>query len=151
MTHREIFLHADPHVVHEAIGTHEVEFRGQKVHLTTEEAFDICKGLKFYAQGMRLDVPEEDDVQKILNDDKREPPFKWNRIQAQIFVESKKGWLRAACEALGFNQPSNQDEMVNEWLNQTIPVDSTDVNQLAADIISILITDNLKRYERFKS
>lgn len=151
MTYRDIFLQADSHVVHEAIGTHEVEFRGRKLLLTTEEAFDICKGLKFYAQGMRLDVPEEEEVQKILNDDEHEPPFKWTRKQAQIFVAAKRGWLSAACEALGFNQTSNPDELVNEWLNRTTTVVSDNVNQLAADIISILITDNLKRYERLKS
>lgn len=77
MTYRDILLQADPHVVHEAIGTHEVEFRGRKLRLTTEEAFDICKGLKYYAQGMRLDVPEEEEAQKIFNDDK--PQFKWTR------------------------------------------------------------------------
>ena len=100
---------------------------------------------------MRLDVPEEEEVQKILNDDEHEHPFKWTRKQAQIFVAAKRGWLSAACEALGFNQTSNPDELANEWLDQTIPESSADVNQLAADIISILITDNLKRYERFKS
>lgn len=151
MTYREIFLHADPHVVHEAIGTHEVELRGQKLRLTTEEAFDICKGLKFYAQGMRLDMPEEEEIQKILNDDEHKPQFRWTRKQAQVFVAAKRGWLRAACEALGCNQTSNPDELVNEWLNQTTAVVSDNVNQLAADIISILITNNLKRYERHQS
>lgn len=147
MTYRDIFLQADPHVVHEAIGTHEVEFRGRKLRLTTEEAFDICKGLKFYARGMRLDVPEEEEVQKILNDDEHEPQFKWIRKQAQIFVAAKRGWLCAACEALGFNQAPNPDELVNEWLDQAVPDNSGDANKLATDIISRLITDNLNKYE----
>lgn len=151
MTYREIFLHADPHAVHEAIGTHEVEFRGRKLRLTTEQAFDICKGLKFYAKGIRLDVPEEEEIQKILNDDEHKPQFRWTRKQAQVFVAAKRGWLRAACEALSCNQTSNPDELVNKWLDRTTAVAGINVNQLAADIISILIKDNLKRYERFKS
>lgn len=145
MTYRDILLQADPHVVHEAIGTHEVEFRGRKLRLTTEEAFDICKGLKYYAQGMRLDVPEEEEAQKIFNDDK--PQFKWTRKQAQIFVAARRGWLRAACEVLGFNPTHNPDGLVIKWLDQTIPDDSADVNQQAANIISKLIIDNLNRYE----
>ena len=151
MTYREIFLQGDPHVVYEAIGTHEVEFRGRKLRLTVEQAFDICKGFKFYAKGMRLDVPEEEEIQKILNDDEHKPQFRWTRKQAQIFVAAKRGWLRAACEALGCNQTSNPDELVNEWLNQAMPDCSGDANKLATYIITKLIISNLLRYERFKS
>ena len=145
MTYKDIFLQADPHTVNDLF------CRKVTYPYRTEQAFDICKGLKFYAKGMRLDVPEEEEIQKILNEDEHEPSFKWTRKQAQIFVASKRGWLRAACETLSVNQSSNPDELVNEWLNQTTTVVSDNVNQLAADIISILIKDNLKRYERFKS
>lgn len=151
MTYREIFLQADPQAINDAIGAQEMEFRGRKVRYKTQQGFDICKGFKFYAQGMRLDVSKEEEVQKILNDDECEPQFKWTRKQAQVFVTAKRGWLSTACEVLGFNQASNPDESVNEWLNRTSTVVSDNVNQLAANIISILITDNLKRYERFKS
>lgn len=142
MTYREIFLHADPHTVNDLFCCKfTYPYR-------TEQAFSICKGLKFYAQGMRLDVPEEEEVQKILNHDVHEPPFKWTRKQAQIFAAAKRGWLRAACEALGFNNAPNPDELVNEWLDQTTPDDSAAANLLAVNIISILI----KKYnERFKS
>ena len=140
MTYREIFLQADPHTVNDIFCCKfTYPYR-------TEQAFNICKGFKFYAQDMRLDVSEEEEVQKILNDHK--PQFKWTRKQAQVFVVARRGWLSAACEALGYNQPHNPDDVVIEWLDQTIPDDGADVNQLAANIISKLIKDNIKRYER---
>lgn len=138
MTYREIFLQADPHVVHDALGTIEVEILGRKDHFITQGAFDICKGLRLYAQGEALKVSDEEWIQKILNDDN--PQFKYTPKQAGILVRGLKGYLSAACEALGFNNTSNPDELVNEWLNNTTTSPTPNINQLAATIISYLIT-----------
>lgn len=142
MTYREIFLYADPHIVNET-------FCRQFVPLyRTEQAFDICKGLKFFAKGEKYEEPTEIAIDRIMNSGKN---FKFTPKQANVILTGFRGFLKAALEALGFSNAPNPDELVNEWLDQKAPDCSDNVNQLAADIITILITDNLKKSERFKS
>ena len=142
MTYREIFLQADPHIVNETFCRQFVPF------YRTGQAFDICKGLNFFSQGERYDEPKEIAIEKIMDSGKK---FKFTPKQANVILTSFRGFLEAALDALGFSNAPNPDETVNEWLNQKAPYCSDNVNQLAADIISILIKDNLRRYERFKS
>ncbi len=142
MTYREIFLQADPHIVNEIYCRQFVPF------YRTGQAFDLCKGLKFFSHGERYDEPKEIAIEKIIHSGKK---FKFTPTQANVMLTGFRGFLEAALDALEFNSAPKPDELMNEWLDQTIPDDSADVNQLAADIISILITDKLKRYERFKS
>ena len=114
MTYRDIFLQADPRAVNDAVGAQEVEFRGRKVRFTTQRAVDIRKGLKFYAQGERLEEPEEDAYEKIVKANPRLTPK-----QARVLMIGLRGYLRAACEALNIDLANNPDELVNEWLDQT--------------------------------
>lgn len=67
--------------------------------------------------------------------------------QARFLVTGIKGFLGAALEGLGFNQSPKPDELVNEWLDQTVPDSSDDTNKLATEIISKLITNRLNKYE----
>lgn len=142
MTYRDIFLQADPHAVNDAVGAQEVEFSGRKVHFKTQLAFDICKGLKFYAQSERLDESDEEAIEKIVKENPRLTPK-----QAQVLMTGLRGYLSAVCEALGFNQTPNPDKSVNEWLDQTVSEGFEDANKFATEIISQLITDNLNKYE----
>lgn len=142
MTYREIFLHADPHIVNEIFCRQFVPF------YRTEQAFNICKGLKFFAQGERYDEPKEIAIEKIINSGKK---FKLTPTQANVMLTGFRGLLGAALDALGFSNAPNPDELVNEWLNQAMPDCSGDANKLATYIITKLIINNLKRYERFKS
>ena len=142
MTYREIFLQADPHIVNETFCRQFVPF------YRTGQAFDICKGLKFFSQGERYDKPKEIAIEKIIDSGKK---FKFTSKQANVILTGFRGFLEAALDALGFSNAPNPDELVNEWFDQKAPDCTENVNQLAADIISILITDKLKRYERFKS
>lgn len=142
MTYREIFLHADPRAVNDVVGAQEVKFRGRKVRLKTQLAFDICKGFKFYAHGERLDESEEEAFEKIVKANPRLTPK-----QARVLKTGLRGYLSAACEALDIVHANNSDKLVNEWLNQPAPDESDGVNRLAANIISKLITENQNKYE----
>lgn len=138
MTYREIFLQADPHSVN------DLYCRKFTYHYQTEGAFNICKGLKFFAQGQRYDEPEDVAIDRIINSGKK---FKFTKKQAHIILTGFRGFLEAALDAIGFNNAPNHDELVNEWLDQTMPDCSGNANKLAADIISKLITKNLNKYE----
>lgn len=138
MTRRNIFLSTNPHIVNEAF------CRQFTYPYRTEQAFNICKGLKFFAQGQRYDEPEDVAIDRIINSGKK---FKFTNKQAHVMLTGFKGFLRAALEVLGFDQAPNPDELVNEWLDQTMPDSSGNANKLAADIISKLITENLNKYE----
>lgn len=142
MTYRDIFLQADPRAVNDTVGAQEVEFRGRKVRFTTQQAFDICKGLKYYAKGERLDESDEEAIEKIVKDNPR-----LTIKQARVLITGLKGYLIVACEALGFKHDPNPDKSVNEWLDQTVPKGFEDANKFATEIISQLITDNLNKYE----
>lgn len=142
MTYRDIFLQADPRAVNDAVGAQEVEFRGRKVRFTTHQAFDICKGLKYYAKGERLDESDEEAIEKIVKANPRLTPK-----LVQVLMTGLRGYLSAVCEALGFNRLPNPDELVNEWLDQTEPNGIEDANKLATDIISRIIMENLRKYE----
>ena len=139
MTRRNIFLSADPHIVNETFCRQFVPF------YRTEQAFDICKGLKFFAKGKRYDEPKEISIDRIMNSDKN---FKFTPTQANVILTGFRGFLKAALEALGFNNAPNPDELVNEWLDQTESAGIEDANKLAAYIISKLIQ---KHNERFNS
>lgn len=130
MTYREIFLQADPHIVNETFCRQFVPF------YRTGQAFDICKGLKFFSQGERYDEPKEIAIEKIINSGKK---FKFTPTQANVMLTGFRGLLGAALDALGFSSAPNPDELVNEWLNQTGPDGSGNVNQHAVNIISKLI------------
>lgn len=130
MTYREIFLHADPHIVNETFCRQFVPF------YRTGQAFDICKGLKFFSQGERYDEPKEIAIEKIINSGKK---FKFTPTQANVMLTGFRGLLGAALDALGFSSAPNPDELVNEWLDQTGPDGSGNVNQHAVNIISKLI------------
>lgn len=134
MTYREIFLQADPYAVNEAIGSQEVEFKGRKIRFKTQHAFDICKGLKFFAQGAILDESAEETLAKTLQTNPR-----LTTIQARVLITGLKGYLNATCEALGFNQTPNPDKSVNEWLDQSASNGIEDANKLATNIISELL------------
>lgn len=139
MTRRNIFLSADPHIVNEAF------CRQFTYPYRTEQAFDICKGLKFFAKGKRYDEPKEIAIDRIMNSGKN---FKFTPKQANVILTGFRGFLKAALEALGFNNALNPDELVNEWLDQTESDSSEDANQSAINIISKLIQ---KHNERFNS
>lgn len=138
MTRRNVFLSADPHIVNEAF------CRQFTFPYRTEQAFDICKGLKFFAQGQRYDEPEDAAIERIINAGKK---FKFTNTQALVILTGFKGFLKAALEVLGFNRQPNPDELVNEWLDQTESDCSRDANKLATDIISRIIMENLRKYE----
>lgn len=139
MTRREIFLTADPHTVNDLYCCQFL------FPYRTEQAFDICKGLKFFAQGERYDEPKEIAIEKIINSGKK---FKFTPTQANVMLTSFRGFLEAALDVLGFSNAPNPDELVNEWLNQTAPDGSDNINQHAVNIVLILIQ---KHNERFKS
>lgn len=139
MTYREIFLHADPHIVNEIFCRQFVPF------YRTEQAFNICKGLKFFAQGERYDEPKEIAIEKIINSGKK---FKFTPTQANVMLTGFRGFLEAALDTLGFSNAPNPDVLVNEWLDQTAPDGSENINQSVINIISKLIQ---KHNERFKS
>lgn len=139
MTRREIFLTADPHIVNEIFCRQFVPF------YRTEQAFNICKGLKFFAQGESYDEPKEITIEKIINSGKK---FKFTPTQANVMLTGFRGFLEAALDVLGFSNAPNPDELVNEWLNQTAPDGSDNINQHAVNIVLILIQ---KHNERFKS
>lgn len=139
MTYRDIFLQADPHIVNETFCRQFVPF------YRTGQAFDICKGLKFFAQGERYDEPKEIAIERIINSGRK---FKFTPTQANVMLTGFRGFLEAALDVLGLNNAPNQDELVNKWLDQTAPDGSENINQHAVNIVSILIQ---KHNERFKS
>ena len=130
MTRREIFLKADPHIVN------DLYCRLFTYPYKIELAFSICKGLKFFAQGERYDEPEEIAIAKIIDSGDR---FKFTPKQAHKILTIFKSFLETAIYVLGFNSAPNPDLSVNEWLDQTVPDSSHDVNRLAVNIISKLI------------
>lgn len=139
MTRREIFLNADPQTVNDL-------FCRQSIYpYRTGQAFYICKGLKFFAQGERYDEPKEIAIERIINSGKK---FKPTPKQAHVILTGFRGFLKAALDALGLNNAPIPDELVNEWLDQTAPDGSENINQHAVNIISKLIQ---KHNERFKS
>lgn len=123
MTYREIFLQADPRVVDDMIP-------GVKGY-RTQGNFDICKGLKLFAEGEIFDTDEAVELERIRVSGKK---FLYTTIQAQLIRRSIKGYLSAALEALGINDSSTPDELANQWLNREID-DCTDVNLTASNII----------------
>lgn len=139
MTRREIFLTADPHTVNDLYCRQFVPY------YRTEQAFDICKGFKFFAKGERTDEPEDVAIERIMNSGKK---FKFTNKQAHVILTGFRGFLEATLDVLGFSNAPNPDELVNEWLNQTDSDCSEDANQSAINIISKLIQ---KHNERFKS
>lgn len=138
MTYREIFLQADPHIVNEIFCRQFVPF------YRTEQAFNICKGLKFFAQGERYDEPKEIAIEKIIHSGKK---FKFTPTQANVMLTGFRGFLEAALDALEFNSAPKPDVLMNEWLGQKAPDSSDNVNQLAADIISKLIQKHNERLQ----
>lgn len=133
MTYREIFLHADPHAVNDVT----VGLTGCR----TQGTFDICKGLKLFAQGEIYDADEATEIEKIRFSGKK---FPLTMIQAQVIRTGLKGYLSAALKALGINESPNRDELVDQWLNREIDSNSN-INILANNIIAQL------EYERLHS
>lgn len=133
MTYRDLFLHADPHAVNDIT----VGLTGYR----TQDVFDICKGLKLFAQGEIYDADEVTEIEKIRFSGKK---FQLTIKQAQVIRMGLKGYLRAALKALGINDAPNRDELVNQWLNREIDT-HTDINLLANNIIEKF------EYERLKS
>lgn len=147
MTYREIFLKADSYVVNGTIDCQEAEIKGRRVIFKTQRAFDICKGLKFFAQGAKFNMSEEDAIKKILEDGSQSAHFKLTRKQAQVFVRGIKGYLRAALEVLGLSLASNPDELVGVWLNQPVSDDCENADLSALKIISKLLKIDKNKYE----
>lgn len=133
MTYREIFLQADPHTVNDII----TGLTGCR----TQGTFDICKGLKLFAQGEIYDADEATEIEKIRFSGKK---FPFTMKQVQVIRMGLKGYLSAALKALGINDVPNRDELVNKWLNRGIDT-HTNINLLANNIIAKL------EYERSKS
>ena len=141
MTRREIFLKADPHMVNDLYS--RLFTNSYKI----EEAFDICKGLKFFARGERYDEPEEITIDKIMNSGTR---FKYTPMQVHFTFTRFRGFLDTAIDALEFNKAPNIDESVNKWLDQTAPESNNDANRLAVDIISKLIKKRIERWNEME-
>ena len=138
MTRREIFLKADPHIVND-LYCHRFTYPYK-----IEHAFNICKGLKFFAQGERYDEPKEIAIAKIIDSGDR---FKFTPKQVHNILTSFKSFLETAIDVLGFNNAPNPDLSVNEWLDQTVHDRSHDVNRHAVNIISELIEKQNKRFQ----
>lgn len=133
MTYREIFLQADPHAVN--------DITAGLTGCSTQGTFDICKGLKLFAQGEIYDADEIAEIEKIRFSGNK---FPFTIKQAQSIRTGLKGYLRAVLEVMGIFEFPNRDELVNQWLNQEIHC-YTNINVLANNIISNL------EYERSKS
>lgn len=133
MTYREIFLQADPHTVNDIT----VGLTG----CSTQGTFDICKGLKLFAQGEIYDADEATEIEKIRFSGKK---FPFTMKQVQVMRMGLKGYLSAALKALGIYDVPDRDELVNKWLNRGIDT-HTNINLLANNIIAKL------EYERSKS
>lgn len=126
MTYREVFLQADPLAVNDVT----VGLTGCR----TQGTFDICKGLKLFAQGAIYDADEEAEIERIRFSGKR---FQFTVKQAQVIRTGIKGYLGAALGALGISESPNRDDLVNQWLNREI--DSyANINLMANNIISEL-------------
>lgn len=132
MTYREIFLHADPHAVNDIT----MGLTGYR----TQGVFDICKGLKLFAQGEIYNADEATEIEKISFSGKK---IQLTMIQAQVIRMGIKGYLRAALKALGINDARTRDELVNQWLNREIDT-HTNVNILANNIIAQLEHERLQ-------
>lgn len=133
MTYREIFLQADLHTVNDIT----VGLTG----CSTQGTFDICKGLKLFAQGEIYDADEATEIEKIRFSGKK---FPFTMKQVQVIRMGLKGYLSAALKALGIYDVPDRDELVNKWLNRGIDT-HTNINLLANNIIAKL------EYERSKS
>lgn len=133
MTYREVFLQADPRAVN-VVTTALIGHR-------TQGDFDICKGLKLFAQGDIYDADEEEEIEQIRVSGKK---FPFTRTQAQVIRTGIKGYLNATLEALGIKESPDRDRLVNQWLDRETSC-YTPINLLANNIIT-----NLK-YERQQS
>lgn len=133
MTYREIFLQVDPHCVGEVLGLCEVEVKGRKVRFRSEQAFDICKGLKFFAQGETYDEPETTAISKILEANPR-----LTDKQARVMMTGIKGYLHAVIDAMFIDRTQNPDVAVNSMLDQECEIES-DVNDAAIKIIKNIL------------
>ncbi|WP_303035876.1 hypothetical protein [uncultured Duncaniella sp.] len=133
MTYRDIFLQADPCAVN--------DITAGLAGYRTQGSFDICKGLKLFAQGEIYDADEAIEIAKIRFSGKK---FMFTMKQSQVIRMGIKAYLKAALKALCIDEFPNRDELVNQWLSRKID-DCTNINLLANNIIAELV------YERFKS
>ncbi len=124
MTRREIFLQADPRAVNDVT----VGLTGYR----TQRTFDICKGLKLFAQGEVYDADEDAEIEKISQSGER---FRYTLAQAQMIRTSVKGYLSAALKALGLAESPDRDVLVNQWLDVEYG-SCSNVNLIANNIIS---------------
>lgn len=131
MTRREIFLQADPRAVNDVT----VGLAGHRIQRT----FDICKGLKLFAQGEVYDANEDAEIEKIRHSGER---FRYTLAQAQMIRTSVKGYLSAALKALGLAEFPDRDVLVNQWLDVEYG-SCSNVNLIANNIITHL------EHERF--
>lgn len=133
MTYRVIFLQVDPHYVGEALGLCEVEINGRKARFRSERAFDICKGLKFFAQGEKYDEPETVAIAKTL-----EANPLLTDIQARVLVTGLKGYLQSVVDAMFIDRMQNPDEIIASVLDQKFEIES-DINHAAIEIIKNIL------------
>lgn len=137
MTRREIFLQVDPYAIHDMIGFVEIDWNGTLERFRSERPFDVCQGLKWFASGIKHDVPKDIVIAQIISQNSK---FEFPEWQLDAIYKNREGTLGAAIEALGLLNLPKVDDNINQWLDQTIPYgNGTDINFIAADIISNLI------------
>ncbi len=137
MTRREVFLQADPQAIHDMIGFVEVDLGRSVERFRSERPFYICKGLKWFAEGIKYDVPKETVLSQIAETNCK---FKFTELQLNSVYQGRQATLCSAIEALGLSNELMVDERINQWLDQTVmSKDGEDVNAVASNIISDLI------------
>ncbi len=146
MTRREVFLQADPHVIHEKIGFVEIDWDGKIERFSSKRPFHICRSLNWFAHGELYDLPKEVVLEKII---KENSTFKFTEWQLNSVYQNREGILYAAVKALGLSNEPKVDELINRWLDESVSIfDDSDINSTAANIISELIK-NQKDQENY--
>lgn len=141
MTYRDVFSQANPHAVHEALGWTEVEWDGELVRFRSERAFEVCKGLRLFADGYKYEVDEATEKEQIR---RRNPNPHLSAIHVQVIYNSLRSKAGAAIEALGIIGESNIDSQVQAWLDQDVSEHKdTKADEIAITILTELLKDKL--------
>lgn len=104
MTRREIFLQADPHAINDVIGFVEIDWDGSIERFRSERPFYICKGLNWFADGERYDIPKDEVLMQIAEANRK---FKLTELQLNFIYQRRHATLGTAIEALGLSNESN--------------------------------------------
>ena len=98
MTYRDIFLQAYPCA--------DNDITAGLAGYRTQGSFDICKGLKLFAQGEIYDADEAIEIAKIRFSGKK---FMFTMKQSQVIRMGIKAYLKAALKALCIDEFPNRD------------------------------------------